>query len=144
MLASAAVGIVVLLAIMADRRPEPPPLVDRTRRLADGGHERARWDEPMPASSDRVHVDAMPKIIKRFSPTYPDAARRAGIEGRVEVKALVGTDGRVKETRIASSDPVFDRSAEHAVRQYTFEPARSGGKPVAVWVVVPIRYTLGE
>ena len=100
---------------------------------------------PSPSSStDFVHVERMPRIIKRFSPAYPEAARRAGIEGVVEVKALIGTDGRVKETRLASSDPVFDRSAEHAVRQYTFEPAWGGGKPVAVWVMVPIRYTLAE
>ena len=39
-------------------------------------------------------------------------------------------------------DPVFDPVAVAAVRQYVFEPAKSGGKPVAVWVAIPIRFKL--
>ena len=33
-------------------------------------------------------------------------------------------------------------AAEYAVRQYRFAPARSNGKPVAVWTLVPIEYRL--
>src|SRR3954466_2598906 len=38
-----------------------------------------------------------PRYAANFQPEYPASERRAGHEGRVVVKVLVGTDGRVKQ-----------------------------------------------
>ena len=77
-----------------------------------------------------------------MTPVYPPDARRKGIEGTVMVQALVGRDGAVHDTRIVKSIPGLDKAAVAAVKQWTFKPALSKGKPMAVWVAVPVQFTL--
>lgn len=96
----------------------------------------------LPGYGEYVYVEELPEVITKVMPEYPDLARQSSMEGNVVVQALVGKDGRVKDTRIAKSNPVFDQSAEKAVKQYVFKPALSNNKPVAVWVAVPIRFVL--
>jgi protein TonB len=87
-------------------------------------------------------VDALPDPIQRVEPKYPNEARSQHIEGFVLVQALVGKDGSVQGTRIMKSIPALDSAAVIAVRQWRFKPAKSMGKPVAVWVVVPLKFSL--
>ena len=58
------------------------------------------------------------------------------------VQALVGKDGKVKDTQVVKSIPMLDDAAVKAVRQWVFKPALSNNKPVAVWVAVPVRFSL--
>jgi TonB family protein len=61
----------------------------------------------------------------------------------VVVAALVDTTGRVARTIVKESDRSFDESAVLAVEQWRFRPARnSKGRPVAVWVAVPMRFSM--
>ena len=99
-------------------------------------------EESLPGYGEYVYVEELPEAITKVMPEYPDLARQSSMEGTVVVQALVGKDGRVKDTRIAKSNPVFDQAAEKAVKQYVFKPALSNNKPVAVWVAVPIRFVL--
>jgi protein TonB len=99
-------------------------------------------EESLPGFGDYVYVEEFPQAITKVTPDYPDLARQSSMEGQVVVQALVGKDGRVKDTRIVKSNPVFDQAAEKAVKQYVFKPALSNNKPVAVWVAVPIRFVL--
>jgi protein TonB len=98
--------------------------------------------DALPAYGEYVYVEEFPEAITKVTPEYPDLARQSSMEGTVVVQALVGKDGRVKDTKIAKSNPVFDQAAEKAVKQYVFKPALSNNKPVAVWVAVPIRFVL--
>jgi protein TonB len=95
-----------------------------------------------PKPGDYVYVEELPEAITRVPPHYPDDARRAGIWGTVMVQALVGQDGRVKDTRIVKSIPELDAAAMEAVRQWKFKPALAKGEPVEVWVGVPIKFSL--
>ena len=61
---------------------------------------------------------------------------------RFSVQALVGKDGRVKDTRVVKSIPMLDTPAVMAVKQWVFKPALSNNKPVAVWVAVPVKFSL--
>ena len=80
--------------------------------------------------------------MTKVPPVYPEVARAANIDGTVLVQALVGKDGHVKDTKVLRSIPPLDDAAVNAVRQWVFKPARTAGKPVAVWVAVPVRFTL--
>jgi TonB family protein len=40
------------------------------------------------------------------------------------------------------SVPMLDAAAVAAVKQWVFKPALSNNKPVAVWVAVPMKFTL--
>jgi protein TonB len=98
--------------------------------------------EELPKFGDYVYVEELPEAVTKVTPTYPDLAREAGVDGTVMVQALVGKDGKVKDVRVVKSIPMLDESAKAAVRQWVFKPALSNNKPVAVWVGVPVKFSL--
>lgn len=74
---------------------------------------------------------------------YPDQARRRGIEGLVIVGALIGANGCIESITIIESDHiVLNQSSLDAVLSTEFTPAMENGKPIRVWVQLPIRYIL--
>jgi protein TonB len=95
-----------------------------------------------PAFGEFVYVEELPEAVTRVPPEYPDIARQSGIEGTVQLQALVGKDGRVKDVKVVKGIPVLDEAAVSAVRQWVFKPALTNNKPVAVWVAVPVRFSL--
>jgi protein TonB len=99
-------------------------------------------EDQLPQFGEYVYVEELPEAITKVPPTYPDMAREANVDGTVMVQALVGKDGRVKDVRVVKSIPMLDQSATEAVRKWVFKPALSNNKPVAVWVAVPVRFTL--
>jgi len=99
-------------------------------------------DDEMPRFGDYVYVEELPEAVTKVNPSYPDIAREAQVEGKVVVQALVGKDGKVKDTRIQISVPMLDKAAEDAVKLWVFKPALANNKPVAVWVAVPVSFKL--
>jgi len=99
-------------------------------------------EEELPKFGEYVYVEELPEAITKVSPDYPEIAREASVDGTVMVQALVGKDGKVKDTRVVKSIPMLDASAIAAVKQWVFKPALSNNKPVAVWVAVPVKFTL--
>jgi protein TonB len=99
-------------------------------------------DDELPRFGEYVYVEELPEAITKAQPVYPDLAREAGVDGTVLVQALVGKDGKVKDTRIVKSIAMLDGAALAAVKQWVFKPALSNNKPVAVWVAVPVKFTL--
>ena len=75
-------------------------------------------------------------------PEYPPSARESGVEGVVLVQALVGKDGRVKDVRVQRPSPMFNDAAVACVYQWRFKPALAKGDPVAVWVAIPVKFSL--
>ena len=74
---------------------------------------------------------------------YPEIAKRAGIEGRVFVKAFINSTGTVSKTEIIRGiGGGCDEMAMHAVKNTKFTPGRQKGKPVNVQVTVPILFKL--
>ena len=59
---------------------------------------------------------------------------------RVIIWALVNEDGHVDSTKVLKSSGVeqCDRAAERAVSAVRWKPARQKGKPVKVWVALPV------
>jgi len=86
--------------------------------------------------------DQPPQVSVRVAPAYPDSARRAGAEGTVSVRALVGADGGVQEAHVLKGVFGLDLAAVEAVKQWRFKPAMRGSTPVAAWVVVPVKFEL--
>ena len=94
----------------------------------------------VPDPNTYVATDESAEPIYTVKGSYPDIAREAGVEGTVVVQALVGVDGRVRETRVVRSIPMLNGAAQDAVRQWRFKPALTGGAPVATWVSIPITF----
>ena len=104
--------------------------------------EAGAAQDRLPAFGEYVYVEQFPSAAERVAPSYPESARAKGVQGTVMVQALVGRDGRVLDARVTSGVPGLDEAAIEAVRQWRFEPARTQGRPVAVWVAVPVKFTL--
>ena len=64
----------------------------------------------------------------------------------VLLAAEVAADGRVENLTIKKSSGYasLDRSALEAVKRWKFDPGRRMGKPVAMWVDVPVKFVLKE
>ncbi len=101
---------------------------------------RADDDTPTNREPFPVTVDQPAKLSAAWSPSYPEVARRDGVEGVVVVAARVGRDGRVRETQIANSIPGLDEAAAASVQRYEFSPAVDAGHEVETWVLAPIRF----
>ncbi len=99
-------------------------------------------DDALPKFGDYVYVEELPEVISKPPPEYPDLARSAGVDGVVQLQALVGKDGKVKDVKVMKGVEMLNDAAVKAVRQWVFKPALSNNKPVAVWVAVPVRFSL--
>jgi protein TonB len=105
------------------------------------------WNElesrPTVEDSLRVSSETMEKrIITKVEPIYPEAARIAGTEGRVELGAMIGPDGSVERLWDISGPPILVQSATEAVRSWKFEPYLSSGKAVEVESRIVVEFRL--
>ena len=87
-------------------------------------------------------VNVLPVRLSMKKPIYPDMARMAGIEGTVTVQVLVGKDGRVSKTKVIDGPVPLHQAAIQAALTAVFQPATTDGRPVAVWVAMPLKFTL--
>ena len=99
-------------------------------------------EDTLPPYGVPTYVEELPEAITRVSPRYPDIAIQSGTEGTVMIQVLVGKDGKVKDTKVVDSIPVLDDEAVKAVKQWVFKPALVNNRPIAIWVAVPVRFTL--
>jgi protein TonB len=90
-----------------------------------------------------LKVDKEPKAIAQVNPKYPAKAFQDGIEGTVWTKMWIDTSGNVVQVSVSKTDnDVFNEPAIDAGKRWKFKPATVKGKPVAVWITVPFRFTI--
>lgn len=77
--------------------------------------------------------------------TYPEQARKMGVEGRVFIEFVVNTDGSISDTRILKGIGAgCDKEAERIVAaSEPWIPAKEKGKIVRQRMVMPIVFKLG-
>ncbi len=87
--------------------------------------------------------DEPPMPTKTVPPRYPSELKREGISGMVTMSITVDEKGAVQNPIVKkSSRPEFEQPAIDAVSQWKFEPAKKDGQPVAVQVVVPVKFSV--
>jgi protein TonB len=89
-------------------------------------------------------ASVQPQYGTTQKPEYPVLARQRGYEGLVLLKVRVLHDGTVGDIRVERSSgyELLDQAALEAVRRWTFVPAKRKGVAVAIWVTIPIRFSL--
>ena len=84
-----------------------------------------------------------PRIVKEVKPRYTREAMQRGIEGKVDLEAVVLSDGNVGAVWVKRGlDQDLDQAAVAAVRRWRFEPATLGGQRVPVVVSVELTFTM--
>src|SRR5579883_3344549 len=100
-----------------------------------------------PAETPKIvhmtHLDPA-LLIRRMQPEYPSLARQTRREGRVELHAIIATDGTIQSLEVMSGDALFRQSALEAVRQWRYRPTVLNGQPVQVDTTITVIYTLGQ
>ncbi|MEX2602254.1 MAG: energy transducer TonB [Balneolaceae bacterium] len=107
-------------------------------------------DEEEPEEDFFKVVEQMPELIGGLSElqskiTYPERARRAGIEGRVFVQFIVNEQGEVENPQVIRGIGAgCDEEALRAVRDAQFRPGLQRGRPVRVQYSLPIVFRLQD
>jgi len=144
------VTIIVFLAISAYKYadtppppPPPPPPTDNQSVVSEVVGEEIPF----------VVVEEMPSFpggdaeLLKFigeNTNYPETAKENNITGRVIVRFCVTAKGGVSQISILKGvSPELDQEAMRVVTSLPeFKPGKQGGKPVPVWYMVPITFTL--
>lgn len=79
-----------------------------------------------------------------YNVKYPEEAMKAGIEGKVAVKFIVGKDGHIYDPIVISDTPeILNNEALRVIKLLdTFEPATTNGQPVNCEFVLPINFKI--
>jgi len=103
-----------------------------------------KGDRPVPVDVRCDNLQA-PILVRRVEPDYPAYIRKQGWEGNVELKGIIGTDGRVFDLSVLKSPgkPLTDL-ADAAVSQWTYKPAycKDLEQPVRVSIVITMTFRL--
>lgn len=92
-------------------------------------------------SADRDAVAAILRSIRRRieqAKTYPDAARREGTQGSVDLRFRIAADGSVEAVEIlrSSGSQVLDAASQETIRRAAPYPVVQG------WIRLPLSYRL--
>jgi len=112
----------------------PPPPVEEKEEEVEPTFFVAVEEMPEP-------IGGIAAIQKRI--VYPEIAKRAGVQGRVYVKAFVNENGSVEKVMLVKGIGAgCDEEALRAVKATKFKPGRQRGKPVKVQVMIPVLFKL--
>jgi TonB family protein len=83
-------------------------------------------------------------LTHRVEPVYPTLARQLGRPGRVELRAVIATDGTIQSLQVVSGDPLFYQSAMDAVRQWRYRATVLNGEAVEVDTFITVIYNISR
>jgi protein TonB len=130
--ASMAVAVGNTLLAAPDRKFTPPQAVAPYAAPIE-----VRPPERKIVASARLGTMPVPRSIVKA--TYPETARRDGIEGNVLLRLTIDEQGRVVAVSlIRGVGHGLDELSVEAARKFVFDPATADGTPVAT--VIPFTY----
>jgi periplasmic protein TonB len=83
-------------------------------------------------------------LIHKVEPAYPKIAVGARITGVVQLKAIIGKDGDIRELQVVSGHPMLVPAAIAAVKQWRYRPFLLNGEPVEVETFVTVTFQLAS
>ncbi len=82
------------------------------------------------------------KLIEQSRPLYPSEAKELGLQGTVELQAVIGKDGRIKNVELVSGECLLAEAAMEAVRKWRYTPTLLVGQPVEVVTTIQVVFNL--
>jgi len=91
-------------------------------------------------------VEVVPVCTYRPTPSYPEMAAQAGVEGVVTLWVYVKTDGTVADVQLYNSSGLssLDDAAISAAWNTRWTPAQNNGISVGVWTTLQYAFTLTD
>lgn len=98
-------------------------------------------EEKFESAFSMSEIDQRPRAVFQVSPNYPAELRGKDVHGVVTLIFIVDASGRVVNPKVEkSTNPLFEKPALEAVRQWKFEAAVKGGARVDSRSRVSIRF----
>jgi protein TonB len=128
--------------------PAPPPAVAAAPAAPEP--QPAAVQPAAPPAPPAPAVPAPPKTVSGVEyiqppqPDYPPLAKRMGEEGKVMLRVLVNDRGRPEKVDVQKSSGFarLDEAARQAAMRAMFKPHLEDGKPVAVYALIPINFSI--
>jgi periplasmic protein TonB len=138
---------------------------DSTPGIGDGGLDGAPGPGAWIPGADRTgmpieikkpeppeHKSPMPRsegvmaaaLIYKVQPEYPVIARTIHLQGTVYLRAIIATDGTVRQLEVISGNTILARPAREAVLQWRYQPTRLNGEPVEVETLITVNFVLNQ
>lgn len=102
------------------------------------GSANARQTELTPQRIQRTEAVAMGNLIEVVTPQYP--ADLQTITGKVVVRIVISTEGRVIEAKVLSGHPMLMSATLDAVKQWKFRPYVLNNERVEVDTTATVEY----
>ena len=83
-------------------------------------------------------------LTYKVQPQYPAIARTIHLSGTVYLRAIISTDGTVRQLEVISGNPLLANPALQAVRQWRYQPTRLNGEPVEVETFITVNFVLDQ
>ena len=117
------------------KSPEPPPQppVEKSKATVERRTD-ARVSEGVLQGS----------AISKEVPRYPEMAKRAGIQGPVQVLITIDETGQVVEATVVNGNPLLRSAALDAARRWRFSPTLLSRVAVRVQGVLTFNFTLNR
>jgi periplasmic protein TonB len=103
-------------------KPPEPPEHAAPRKMSEGVMEAA--------------------LIYKVQPVYPAIARIMHLSGTVRLRAIISTDGRIRELEVISGNPYLQGAAVAAVREWRYRPTLLSGVPTEVETLITVNFIL--
>ena len=145
---------VILTAVSLAACAGPAPSRDprpRTPSIAAVAAADASIEVPVGAGAYFEHQVDVPVLVQRAQwPEYPLPLRDSGVQGKVLLRFIVDTSGRVERESIKTvvqqgfptPDPLFELAARQAVLATSFRPAMHEGRRVRQWIFMPFSFEI--
>lgn len=105
--------------------------------------EASKPELPKPKTPAHISEGVMAAaLIYKVQPVYPPIAIAARMEGTVRLRAIIGTDGSVRELEVLSGNPILANPAMQAVRLWRYQPTRLNGEAVEVETLITVNFLL--
>ncbi len=129
--------------IEPEPEPEPEPIPEDVD-IVLGNPEPPPVSGPlMPGIGGVTEPELIPET--KVKPEYPELARKARIQGKVILQAVIRKDGTVGDIKVLkepAADLGFAEAAIAAVKQWRYRPAMQNGRPVDVYFTVVVNFTI--
>jgi TonB family protein len=121
---------------------EPAPVAAAPASLAEPDTTRIYELKDVTVQPRPINV---PEMQRAMEGSYPEAPRFAGTGGTVQVRFVVEKDGRPTGFTITRSTEIaFNSPTVYSVSRLRFSPARVNGRPVRVWVELPVQWQVAQ
>ncbi len=92
----------------------------------------------------RGQADLSGRLSSATPPAYPLAAKAAGVEGKVVLKGVIGTDGKMRNLQVTKGPHELRQAAIDAVTRWVYHPYTHNGELVEVATTVTVNFTMGN